>query len=205
MRERPMAPASKWRESFAPGLVAPGCLWGHAVRHHSIGKSSTPRGSCGASNVFRHFQHKSKNWWVSETQRKKPRGCRGRGGSVLLSCCGFRSSFPLTAVFVESRCSMIAPGKYHMRTLRESQLRVYRGGSLLCPGSGSLGYHPSSSTYSRFPSSLHPSERTEMFHHPMTSSRRLSWTLRPGLHQLLYNSFIFYTFKKFFQTTWIQQ
>lgn len=133
------------------------------------------------------------------SKEKAPGAAEGEEEAFYCLAAGFFSSFPLAAVFIESRCSMIAPGKYHMRTHRESQLQVYGGGSVVCPGSGPqvtallLPPTPNSRPLSA------PPEWTEMFHHPMTSSRRLSWTLRYGFHQLLYNSFIFYTFKKFFR------
>lgn len=67
---------------------------------------------------------------------KSPGAAEGEEEAFYCLAAGFFSSFPLAAVFIESRCSMIAPGKYHMRTHRESQLQVYEGGSVVCPGSG---------------------------------------------------------------------
>lgn len=195
--------SAEWRESFAPGLVAGGCLWGHAVGHSSIGKSSTPRGSCGASNVFRHFQHKSKNWWVSvgralKLKGKSPEAVEREEEAFYCLAEGFFSFLPLAGVFIESRCSMNAPVKYHMRTLRGiSQLHVYRGGSLVLPSSGG---HPSSSTYSRFPLLSIPTPSLRAEHCTtilMTSSRRLSlmspqtWAPPTSIQ-----SFVSYTFKK---------
>lgn len=74
------------------------------------------------------------NLWNSK--EKAPGAAEGEEEAFYCLAAGFFSSFPLAAVFIESRCSMIAPGKYHMRTHRESQLQVYGGGSVVCPGSG---------------------------------------------------------------------
>lgn len=106
----------------------------------------------------------------SETKGKSPEASEGEEETFYCLAVGFFSSFPLAGVFIESRCYMNAPVKYHMHTLREPLGSEFTDETLVCefrlpPPSP---HTPPDSRPFGIPI---PSVRTERY----TSSKRLSF------------------------------